>query len=155
MSYKTAIQGWIYCFMNYRDRTNVKIGMTLDIDERLRAANGSFQIDGFYIVIAKWVNNPYVREHTIHRLLRNKRVNPKREFFEVTHPDSLQDILDIFSLIDGHEHSKSKKTFTFRNWATREEREQPKTKDPEGTDPEEAQPETKKRRFSDFDFEGF
>ena len=82
MSYKSAVQGWIYCLMNYRDRTNVKIGMTLDIEDRLRAANGSFQIDGFFIVIAKWVNNPYEREQTIHRILKKKRLN----FFNIHFP---------------------------------------------------------------------
>ncbi len=162
MSYKSAVQGWIYCLMNYRDRTNVKIGMTLDIEDRLRAANGSFHIDGFYIVIAKWVNNPYEREQTIHRLLKNKRVNPKREFFDVTDPDSLKDILDIFSLIDGHEHPKSRKNFNYRNPLRNDQRTEKITENDscDSTD----QPPTKRQcteekrgsySFDDFEFEGF
>jgi hypothetical protein len=116
-NYKTADEGWIYCICNFRDREQVKIGMTLNMERRLDEANNSFVSEGFYIVIAKFVTSPYRKEQVIHQIFHEHRVNPKREFFSVLQRGVFKKILQVFDLLDGRVHPLSKKSLTYRNYS--------------------------------------
>jgi hypothetical protein len=108
-SYQSAREGWVYCIVNFRDRDHVKIGMTTrPMENRMKEANGTFMVDGFYIVIAKFVRNPYDREQTIHNILAEHRVTESREFFDVRRPGVFRRILQLFDLMDGDVHADSK-----------------------------------------------
>ena len=116
LNYKTAEEGWIYCICNFRDREQVKIGMTLNMERRLDEANNSFVSEGFYIVIAKFVKDPYRKEQVIHQIFAEQRVNPKREFFNVLQRGVFEKILQVFELIDGRVHPLSKRSLTYRKY---------------------------------------
>jgi hypothetical protein len=77
----------------------LKIGYTeRPMDERLQEANASTWVpQPFSIEFAKHVNEPNAKEQTIHRILKEKRVNPKREFFRV----STEEVRLLFELMDG------------------------------------------------------
>ncbi len=108
-SYQSAREGWVYCIVNFRDREHVKIGMTTrPMEHRMKEANGTFTVDGFYIVVAKFVRNPYDREQTIHNILAEHRVSESREFFDVRSPAVFRRILQLFELMDGEVHADSK-----------------------------------------------
>ena len=117
-NYKTADEGWIYCICNFRDREQVKIGMTLNMERRLEEANNSFVSEGFYIVIAKFVKEPYRKEQVIHQIFAEHRVNPKREFFSVLQRGVFKKIMQVFDLLDGRVHPLSKRSLTYRNYST-------------------------------------
>lgn len=107
--YKSAREGWVYCIVNYRDRERVKIGMTTrPMELRMKEANGTFTVDGFYIAIAKFVRNPYQKEQAIHNILSEHRVSARREFFDVQRPGVFPKILQLFELMDGDTHADSK-----------------------------------------------
>jgi hypothetical protein len=114
--YKHANEGWIYCLCNYRDRTAVKIGMTLDIERRMKEANNSFTIEGFYIVIAKFVQKPFQKEQIIHKIFAEYRVSSNREFFWVLKAGVFENILRVFDLVDGRTHPLSKRSLTYRKY---------------------------------------
>lgn len=118
LNYKTADEGWIYCICNFRDREQVKIGMTLNMERRLDEANNSFVSEGFYIVIAKFVKEPYRKEQVIHQIFAEQRVNPKREFFNVLQRGVFKKIMQVFDLLDGRVHPLSKRSLTYRNYST-------------------------------------
>lgn len=118
VNYKTAEEGWIYCICNFRDREQVKIGMTLNMERRLDEANNSFVSEGFYIVIAKFVKEPYRKEQVIHQIFHEHRVNPKREFFNVLQRGVFKKILQVFELLDGRVHPLSKRSLTYRNYSS-------------------------------------
>lgn len=118
LNYKTAEEGWVYCICNFRDREQVKIGMTLNMERRLDEANNSFVSEGFYIIIAKFVKDPYKKEQVIHQIFAEQRVNPKREFFNVLQRGVFEKILQVFELIDGRVHPLSKRSLTYRKYST-------------------------------------
>jgi hypothetical protein len=107
--YKTATDGWVYCIVNFRDRERVKIGMTTrPMENRMKEANGTFTVDGFYIAIAKFVRNPYEKEQAMHMILSEHRVSARREFFDVQTPGVFDKIVRLFDLMDGEVHAESK-----------------------------------------------
>ena len=77
----------------------LKIGYTeRPMEERLQEANGSTWVPTeFSIVFARHVNEPNAKEQIVHRILKEKRVNPKREFFRVT----AEQVRPLFELMDG------------------------------------------------------
>lgn len=110
IDYKNAAEGWVYCLVNYRDREQVKIGMTSkSMEQRLKHANGTFLSEGFYIAIAKYVKHPYAKEQTLHELLKQQRVSKKREFFDVRRSGTFERILLLFDLLEGDVHPLSKR----------------------------------------------
>ena len=94
--------GYVYCFSNPELKC-LKVGMTMRTpDVRLKEANlaDTWRPPAPYkIEFAKKVSNPYKKEKTLHKLLEQYtiRVNPKREFFQV----SPEEVLIFFDLMDG------------------------------------------------------
>lgn len=93
-------KGWIYCLSNKSMPGLLKIGQTKNCPQ-IRAEK--LQSTGvplpFKIEIAKKVLHFEKKEKLIHSILESfdKRVNPKREFFEV----EVNVVKSIFELIDG------------------------------------------------------
>jgi hypothetical protein len=92
-------QGFIYCFSNESYPGLLKIGMTdRTPDDRLKDANScTWCHTPFINVIAKKVQNPIEKERKLHDYLKDKRVNPRREFFNI----SIDEIRKLFALMDG------------------------------------------------------
>lgn len=92
--------GYIYCMSNPAMPGMLKIGYTeRSPKERLEEANLAstwIPLD-FSIEFAKQVKDPNKKEQTIHAILAEKRVNPKREFFRVTR----EEVKLLFELADG------------------------------------------------------
>ena len=93
--------GYIYCFSNEFMPGIYKIGMTERTpEERLKEANKStFVVSKFNIEFYKYVSDVKTKEKIIHRILerRGERIENK-EFFNT----NLQDIKDLFDLMEGH-----------------------------------------------------
>jgi len=95
--------GYIYCFSNISMPGILKIGMTERTPEiRLREANVSDTWrppTPYKIEFAKKVKNAIEKEKTLHILLEQYtfRINPRREFFNV----SIEEVLKFFDLMDG------------------------------------------------------
>jgi hypothetical protein len=96
-------EGYIYCFSNISMPGILKIGMTERTPEiRLREANASDTWrppTPYKIEFAKKVKNAIEKEKTLHILLEQYtfRINPRREFFNV----SIEEVLKFFDLMDG------------------------------------------------------
>ena len=97
-------KGYIYCLSNELMPGLVKVGMTRTLERtpNMRAKELS-KPSGvpiqFEIEFAKEVSNPKQKETTLHKLLSQYtiRINPKREFFQV----SPEEVMVFFDLIDG------------------------------------------------------
>ena len=78
--------GWVYAFANASMPGIVKIGATeREVAERLKEANKSDTWrDAYVIACTAEVADPFATERAIHALLASRRVDPKREFFEIT-----------------------------------------------------------------------
>jgi hypothetical protein len=97
--------GYIYAMSNKTMPGILKIGMTeRTIEERLKEANGTFTLMPFVVEMSKKVLNCKEKEKCIHQILQSKRVNPKKEFFEVT----IEEIKPIFDLMDSVENQITK-----------------------------------------------
>ena len=92
-------RGYVYCMSNPAIPDLLKIGYTeRPMEERLQEANSSTWVPAeFSIVFARHVNEPNAKEQIIHRILKDKRSNPKREFFRV----SVEEVRLLFELMDG------------------------------------------------------
>ena len=92
-------RGYVYCMSNPAIPGLLKIGYTeRPMEERLQEANGSTWVPAdFSIVFARHVNEPNAKEQIVHRILKEKRYNPKREFFRVTEDE----VRLLFELMDG------------------------------------------------------
>lgn len=112
--------GYLYVMSNSIRPGWLKIGMTRRVpDLRLHEANYSnlatwilpfpyAKQKAFYrMEYAKYVASPLQKERTLHFLLHNKRIDIKREFFEVT----LNEIMPYFKLIDGHDWTRARHYF--------------------------------------------
>lgn len=92
--------GFVYCMSNPAMPGMLKLGYTERSPiERLQESNVSstwIPLD-FCIEFAKHVKDPSKKEHVIHTILAEKRVNPKREFFRVTK----EEVKLLFELMDG------------------------------------------------------
>jgi hypothetical protein len=99
--------GYVYAMSNKSMPGILKIGMTeRSIEERLKEANGTFTLIPFVVEMSKYVSNCKEKERCIHQILQSKRVNPKKEFFQVT----LEEIKPIFDLMDSVENIESNKS---------------------------------------------
>ena len=80
--------GWVYAFANASMPGIVKIGATeREVAERLKEANKSDTWRpprAYVIACTAEVADPFATERAIHALLASRRVDPKREFFEIT-----------------------------------------------------------------------
>jgi hypothetical protein len=98
---QTMTIGYIYCFSNPAMPGLLKIGYTeRPVEQRLEEANlpNTWGPPMPYMVeFAKLVREPNAKEQIIHKLLHDKRVNPKREFFRVT----VEHVRLLFDLVDG------------------------------------------------------
>ena len=95
---KLLLNGWIYCLSNPSIPNLYKIGMTKKTPEsRAKELYKTGLPEQFVIEFAKNVNEPMEKEKSIHKLLKNERHNPSREFF----CSDLSKIKNIFSLCDG------------------------------------------------------
>lgn len=96
----TMSSGYVYCMSNPAMPGMLKIGYTdRSPGERLQEANVTctwIPLD-FSVEFAKHVKDPNKKEQTIHAILAEKRVNPKREFFRVTK----EEVKLLFELLDG------------------------------------------------------
>ena len=102
--------GYVYAMSNKSMPGILKIGMTeRSIEERLKDANGTFTLIPFVVVMSKYVSNCKEKERCIHQILQSKRVNLKKEFFQVT----LEEIKPIFDLMDSVENIESNKNIDF------------------------------------------
>jgi len=93
-------EGSLYCFSNKLMPGIFKVGMTERTpEERLEEANRSntWIAKPFESEFAKKVLNPKQKETTLHTLLSQYRINPKREFFKI----SSEIIKKYFDLMDG------------------------------------------------------
>ena len=96
----TEGEGHLYCFSNKSMPGIFKVGMTERTpEERLKEANkpDTWKANPFEIEYAKKVFNPKQKETTLHILLSQYRINPKREFFKI----SSEKIKNYFDLMDG------------------------------------------------------
>jgi len=93
------MSGFVYCMSNPLMPGLLKIGYTeRPMEIRLEEANASTWIPAdFSIEFARYVRDANHKEQTIHRILKDKRVNPKREFFRA----SPEDVKLLFELMDG------------------------------------------------------
>lgn len=81
-----AASGWVYVLRNATHGRDVyKVGFTTKtVDERAaQLSNTSGQIDVFNVVQSWHVRSPRVIEHEIHELLKDFRLNSRREFFQL------------------------------------------------------------------------
>jgi hypothetical protein len=105
-------EGYIYCFGNKSMVGIYKIGMTEKTPEqRLSEANSSdtWRPPTPYVIeFAKRVSNPKDKESIIHNILKNSRINSKREFFN----ESIERIRLIFDLPDGEYWHHDRPTLT-------------------------------------------
>lgn len=102
--------GYVYAMSNKSMPGILKIGMTeRSIEERLKEANGTFTLIPFVVEMSKYVLNFKEKERCIHQIFQSKRVNPKKEFFQVT----LEEIKPIFDLMDSVENIESDKNIDF------------------------------------------
>lgn len=108
-------QGYIYCFGNSSMPNIYKIGMTERTpNERLSEANSSDTWrppTPYSIIFAKRVLNPLHKESIIHNILKNSRINQKREFFR----ESLDTIKLLFDLVDGEYYPNNISTTSTNN----------------------------------------
>jgi len=95
------MEGHIYCISNESMPGILKIGITERTpEERLSEANSSdtWRPPTPYVLeFSKKVSNPKQRETTIHTLLNEQRIHPRREFFRI----DLNKVRLIFNLMDG------------------------------------------------------
>jgi hypothetical protein len=97
----TSQYGHLYCFANESMPNLLKVGMTMrDPLKRLKEANSSNTWKPptpYEILYAKKVKNPRKKEKFVHEFFGRERVNPKREFFRVSHTQ----VYSVFNKLEG------------------------------------------------------
>jgi hypothetical protein len=116
--------GYIYCLSNKSMPGILKIGETRrPIEERLSEANrrDTFKPPTEYVIeFAKKVHNSVEKENKIHEILKEARVNPKREFFHV----KTDEVKKLFDLVDGEYYSdKTTKSYCEEDYYNNDESE--------------------------------
>lgn len=106
MAKKENETGYVYLIHNPRQPNDYKIGMTNDLEERLRTFNSETSCAVPFIVIAYIKTAKYKKvERVLHKIYADARINPKREFFEFEGDDALETVKemmkDIAELSDG------------------------------------------------------
>lgn len=95
------MEGHIYCISNESMPGILKIGITERTpEERLSEANSSdtWRPPTPYVLeFSKKVSNPRQKETTIHTLLNEQRIHPRREFFRI----DVEKVRLIFNLMEG------------------------------------------------------
>ena len=91
--------GWVYLLTNESMPGIVKIGMTTRcVDQRAKELSASTSAPTPFKVAHRWpVHDPMAVEAVVHRKLRSRRVNQRREFFRV---DSAHVVQMMTQIID-------------------------------------------------------
>lgn len=74
--------GIVYVLANPAMPDYVKIGITQDLQDRMKSLDGTSVPVPFECVYAAVVQNPRQWEQTLHAVFTESRVNPRREFFD-------------------------------------------------------------------------
>ena len=90
-------RGWIYWLRNPAFPQMGKLGMTTDLDKRLKDLYTTGVPDPFTMIFARKVTHPYEKERIMHSLLSDKRYSTRREFFMETD----ERVKMLFSLCEG------------------------------------------------------
>ena len=109
--------GWIYWLRNPAFPQMGKLGMTTDLDKRLKDLYTTGVPDPFNMIFARKVVNPYEKERLMHALLSDKRYSLRREFFVETDDR----VKMLFSLCDGSWWGASTEASTEASLETLEE----------------------------------
>lgn len=81
-------EGIVYALENPAMPGYVKIGMTDNLDQRMRQLFGSSAVPvPFTCYYAARVQNPVSVERSLHEIFGDKRAHPRREFFEINDPN--------------------------------------------------------------------
>jgi hypothetical protein len=79
--------GYIYIFVNRTNPNEIKIGLSVDPVARVQQLHSSGTAKPMYIQYVWYVTNMKLAEQVAHEIMREHRVNPRREFFHLV-PDS-------------------------------------------------------------------
>lgn len=99
-------KGWVYVLSNPSlSEDTYKVGMTTrNVDERVKELNSSTSIpQSFHVEYKVACEDPYGKEQEIHRRLRGKRINKKREFFTLPLSfiiDVVNDVCEVEDTLD-------------------------------------------------------
>ena len=77
------MSGIVYCLVNQSMPDYVKIGRTVDLDQRLRSLDNTSMPLPFECVYAVEVDDPENVERLLHQTFHEQRTRSTREFFEV------------------------------------------------------------------------
>lgn len=91
---KINVNGFVYFIKNGKDSKNIKIGMTTNIDERLKSFKTVFD-KGVYVIGYIKSSNPFSLEKEIHKDYEEKRT--RGEFFKLSVTD-IYSIKDVYNL---------------------------------------------------------
>ena len=93
--------GIVYVLENPAMPGYVKIGMTDNLDQRMRQLFNSSAVPvPFTCYHAGRVNNPAYVEKSLHEIFGDKRAHPRREFFEVDNPNRVATAIRLVQLED-------------------------------------------------------
>jgi len=91
-------KGTIYVISNPAIPNMVKIGKTDNLERRIKELSSHSGIPlAFECVVAKTVNDMDFAEKKLHEAFASKRINPKREFFEIDE----EELIALFELLEG------------------------------------------------------
>ena len=108
----------------------VKIGMTDNLDQRMRQLFGSSAVRvPFTCYYAARVQNPVSVERSLHEIFGDKRAHPRREFFEIDDPNRVATAIRMVQIenvtpTDGTDDSTEEDTEAVRRAALRVERKE-------------------------------
>ena len=98
-SKKVGNEGIIYIISNPAIPGLVKIGKTINLEERMKTLFNSSVPLPFRCVYAKKVKNYSEVERKLHKGLNSHRENPNREFFRI----SEEEVINFLELVDGED----------------------------------------------------
>lgn len=99
--------GIVYCLVNQAMLDYVKIGVTANLDERLRQLDNTSTPLPFECAYAVEVENPEAVERLVHQTFAEQRTRPNREFFEVAVPQ----VIAALRLTGGRDVTPSEASF--------------------------------------------
>ena len=91
-------KGTIYVISNPAIPNMVKIGKTDNLERRIKELSSPSGIPlAFECVVAKTVNDMDFAEKKLHEAFASKRINPRREFFDIDE----EELIALFELLEG------------------------------------------------------
>ena len=91
-------KGTIYVISNPAIPNMVKIGKTDNLERRIKELSSPSGIPlAFECVVAKTVNDIDFAEKKLHEAFASKRINPRREFFDIDE----EELIALFELLEG------------------------------------------------------